>query len=79
MEKDLVPEKLKTELLEGHLDYKRLQKASQQTGIIDQLERAKLRHITLNPRWGTRPDKPTAYPAPYWLNPHDQKNREFGW
>lgn len=74
-----VPEDGKKTMLEADVDSKKLKEASDATGIIEFLKKAKKEYFACSPRWKTENSNPTAYPVVYWLNPRQQEENNFGW
>lgn len=71
------PENVKT-LEDADIDADKLEAAHQATGITERLAAAGRRYYACSPRW-KRPDKMSAHPVMYWLNPMEQDQNNFGW
>lgn len=62
------------------LDAMELQKASDQTGIIERLKKAERGYHACLPRWCRDDEKKlTKHSVIYWLNPREQQANNFGW
>lgn len=89
----VVPQNLKQQMYDAHVDQKKLAEASDKTGIkqkIDELnEKYREEHkgmyyappcgyYALSPSW-IGGNRKSAYPVMYWLNPMQQDKNESGW
>lgn len=60
-------------------EHARLQKASDDTGILERLQKAGRHYYACSPRFRGENDRESAYPVIYWLNPRDQLKHQYGW
>lgn len=80
-----LPEDKVKAIKEADLDYERLQKAADKTGIAKRLEKAGKRYFALSPKWAreihsTRNGEvKTKYDVIFWLNPYEQRIHDCGW
>lgn len=88
-----IPQNLKDQMHEAHVDRKKLEDASYATGLkqkIDALNEAYAKknpgylcytpcgYLTLSPAWLSK-DRKSDHPVQYWLNPLEQKKNDSGW
>ena len=79
----LVPEAVKDDVLNAHLDHKRLMEAAKATGIYEIFDtvkgRAEFGYFALSPRWAFDDEKTaTDHPVMFWLNP-SSNTANYGW
>jgi hypothetical protein len=87
-----VPEELNKGMVEGDLDFIKLEEAVKRTGIVEKLKKAgnKARnkstspytqtfgYYALSPKWEQK-DSNSKHPVVFFLNPMDQSNNNHGW
>lgn len=89
-----IPEHLKEEMKKAHVDRKKLEDASDSTGIKQKInainESYQRKHkdnfqyntpcgyLALSPAW-LNGDRKSTHPVMYWLNPREQQKNESGW
>jgi hypothetical protein len=87
-----IPEHLKQQMYDSHVDAQKLKKASEKTGIKEKIDAfnaeykkthdilfdAPCDYYSLRPAWLKGVHK-SNHPVMYWLNPREQKKNESGW
>lgn len=74
-------EEAKMALLKEDVDYHKLKKAAEDTGIFKTLEKADKKYFALTPRWkaGSFEDRDTKFDVVFWLNPMQQQSYAAGY
>lgn len=85
-----IPQNLKQEMYDAHVDAKKLKDASDATGIVAKINKFNednrnsqvgiyppCGYYALSPSWNNNAS--TNYPVIYWLNPMDQQKNKYGW
>lgn len=87
-----VPEHLKKEMYDAHVEANKLQEASEKTGIKAKLDAVNEKYreenrgsiyppcgyYALKPSW-IKDGTKSKHPVMYWLNPMEQQNNKYGW
>lgn len=88
-----IPQHLKQQMYDSHVDAKKLKEASEKTGIREKIDAlneeykkvhtdiryyAPCEYYALRPAW-LKGDRKSNHPVMYWLNPREQEKNESGW